>query len=232
MGRENASGWERARTAFIVGGIVLFLALTALAALGASQDASEPMPAWLRNVRVGADVFQKVATPLAVIVGGLFAYYKLIVERTHASRIQPAIDYEVSQQDDRIFLKTLVSGINIGNSKVPVTSEYCGVRFYTRRALEDQWWLMHAERVFEAQEWFEPGETLGESVWFEIYKADWVAIKIDLYVARSENLGWYASDLVSLVSLNDNQDYAAPTEAIEARSANPIAWLRGRLGLG
>jgi hypothetical protein len=231
MKREKASGWKRAKATFIVGGVVLFLVLTALAVLGAFQDVSEPMPAWLRNVQAGAGIFQKIATPLAIIVGGLFAYYKLVVERTHASRVQPSIDYEVEQQGDRIFLKASVSGTNIGNSKVPVSSEYCGVRFYARRALEDHWWLMHAERVFEAQEWFEPGETLGESIWFELYKAEWVAIKIDLYIARSEDLGWYASDLVSLVSLNDNRDQGTQAKALEARSESPIAWVRERLGL-
>jgi hypothetical protein len=123
-------------------------------------------------------------------------------------------------------LKASVSSTNIGNSKVSVTSEYYGVRFYTRRAFDDRWWLMQAERVFEAQEWFEPGETLGESVWFEFYTADWVAIKIDTYIARSEDAGWYASDLVSLVSLNDNQDQGTRAEALKARSASPIAWLR------
>lgn len=179
----------------------------------------------------GADIFQKIATPLAVIVGGLFAYYKLIVERTHASRIQPAIDYEAAQRGSRIFLKASVSGTNIGNSKAPVASEYCGVRFYTRRANDDRWWLQKAERVFEAQGWFEPGETLGEPVWLEIYKADWVAIKIDLYVAKSESLGWYASELVNLMSMNDNQVQEAQSEPLEAQSANPVSWLRERLGL-
>jgi hypothetical protein len=233
MEPREAGGWEKARTTFVVGGVVLVLILVALAVVGAFQEPSAPTPAWLRNVQVGADIFQKLATPLAIVVGGLFAYYKLVVERTHASRIQPAIDYEVGQQDDRIFLKASVSGTNIGNSKVSVASEYCGVRFYTRRAFDDGWWLMQAERVFEAQEWFEPGETLGESVWFELYKADWVVIKIDLYIARSEDAGWYASNLVSLVSLDDNQNKGTRAQALEdARSAGPIAWLRERLRVG
>lgn len=218
-------------TAFIGGAVVLFLTLFVLAVLGGFQDASGSIPAWLRNVQVGADIFQKIATPLAIIVGGLFAYYKLVVERTHASRIQPAIDYEVAQKDDRIFLKASVSGMNIGNSAVTVASEYCGVRFYTRRVQEERWWLQQAEPIFEAQDWFEPGETLGEPIWFEIYKADWVAVKIDLYIAKSENLGWYAGELVNLVSMNDNQGQGVWTESPEAQSASLISWLRERLGL-
>lgn len=225
------NGWETTKTAFIGGAVVLFLTLFVLAVLGGFQDASGPIPAWLRNVQVGADIFQKIATPLAIIVGGLFAYYKLVVERTHASRIQPAIDYEVAQKDDRIFLKASVSGMNIGNSAVTVASEYCGVRFYTRRVQEERWWLQQAEPIFEAQDWFEPGETLGEPIWFEIYKADWVAVKIDLYIAKSENLGWYAGELVNLVSMNDNQGQGVWTESPEAQSASLISWLRERLGL-
>ena len=230
MESEKVNGWERAKTAFVIGASVFFLILFVLAVLGIFQDSSEPMPAWLRNIQVGADIFQKIATPLAIVVGGLFAYYKLVVERKHASRIQPTIDYEVAQKDDRIFLKASVSGTNIGNSKVPVALDYCGVRFYTRRIQEDRWWLQQAEPIFEAQGWFEPGETLGEPVWFEIYKADWVAVKIDLYIAKSENLGWYASELVNLVSMNDNQRQGVRTGSPEAHSASPISWLRERLG--
>lgn len=231
MESEKANEWETAKTVFIVGTVVFFLILLVLAVLGGFQDGSEPMPAWLRNIQVGADIFQKIATPIAIIVGGLFAYYKLVVERTHASRIQPAIDYEVAQKDDRIFLKASVSGTNIGNAAVPIASEYCGVRFYTRRVQEDRWWLQQAEPIFEAQGWFEPGETLGEPVWFEIYKADWVAVKIDLYIAKSEDLGWYAGELVNLVSVNDNQGQGVWTEPPEAQLASPISWLRERLGL-
>lgn len=105
------------------------------------------------------------------------------------------------------------------------------MRFYTRRIQEDRWWIQQAERVFEAQDWFEPGETLGEPVWFEICKSDWVAVKIDLYIAESENIGWYASELVNLMSLNDNQSQGVQVEPLEAWSASPISWLRERLGL-
>lgn len=231
MDSEELKIWKRAKIAFVIGGLFLFLCFVALAIIGTLQKPSEQTPAWLTNIQVGADVFQKIATPLAIIVGGLFAYYKLVVERTHASRIQPAINYEVAQKDDRIFLKASVYGTNIGNSAVSVAPDYCGVRFYTRRVHADSWWLQQAEPIFETQEWFEPGETLGEPVWFEIYKSDWVAIKIDLYIAKSETFGWYASELVNLMAMGNNQSQGEKSVPRDTQAASLASRLRERLGL-
>lgn len=57
------------------------------------------------------------------------------------------------------------------------------------------------------------------------------ARRIDLYVAESEDLGWYAGELVNLMALDDNQGQGAQTEAPEARSASPIGRLLERMGL-
>lgn len=221
-----------------VAGVVVLISLLILAAAGLGAPSAQALPLWLRNVQAGADIYQKVATPTALIVGGLFALYRLDMEknrqekeRTYASRLQPAIEYEVGQVGDRVFLKASVSCSNIGNTRVDIASAFSGVQFYTRRSFDSTWWLQEVTGgVFEAQGWLEPGESIGQPVWFEIYKSDWIAIKIDFYAASSETSGWLASDICNLSTLDDNSTQGAHVEESTEPQRGFLSRIRKRVG--
>jgi hypothetical protein len=197
--KERALGHLTVAVAVIGSVVVLAIFFVFPGILGVGYEASQGVPLWLRNVQAGADVFQKMATGGGVIVGGLFAYFRFFKERTHASNIQPTISYSMAREEDVIYLRVSASATNIGQSKVDINREFSALRVATRKYGEDGWTLQRIEGVLAEQAWIEPNETVGEPIWVEMYKADNVAIRLDLYVAESEKLAWIASEIISLV---------------------------------
>lgn len=149
------------------------------------------LPLWVQLLDVGAT--------LVILIGGtVFACYKFFAERTHAKRVQVGVDYEMAQVGGEMRVSFSISAENIGLTRVKVAPEYCGMRIYTRRNRNDQWWLQQADPVFQDEQWIEPTETIEDSVWFELYRSDWVAIKADLYVASKHNKGWVVNKVINL----------------------------------
>lgn len=77
----------RALLAVATVGIAVALALIVL--LGVI-DPQEQAFVWLENMRVGADIFQKVATAIALVIGGIFAWHRFI-RGERDPRLQPTV---------------------------------------------------------------------------------------------------------------------------------------------
>jgi len=60
----------------------------------------------------------------------------------------------------------------------------------------------------------EPDETIGEPVWVEIPDRGKVALRLDLYVAESEESGWLAREVVNLVEELDNTQEDTQTDML------------------
>ena len=168
----------------------------------------------MQRIDTGARVFQASATGLAFNIGGIFAYYRFVKERTHASRLQPTISTVVARRDGTIYLRATASVQNIGQAKVELAHEYIGLRFLTRTHGSDGWFLDRTATVFEEQDSLEPDETIGEPVWVEIPDRGKVALRLDLYVAESEESGWLAREVVNLVEELDNTQEDTQTDML------------------
>jgi hypothetical protein len=184
--------------------VFLYFALI-LGVLGLGQNQANEVPLWFRNIETWAGIFQALITSLAIIVGGIVTYYRFFKERTHASTIQPSISYSMAREGGIIYLQVSASATNIGQSKVDINHDFTALRVSTRRRGDEGWTWQHTYDVLTQQGWVEPGETVGEPVWVEIGRADNVAVRLDLYIAEGEKVGWIASEVVNLVSGGNNE---------------------------
>lgn len=191
--------------------IAIWLFLVIPGVFGVGYPSSWEVPLWLRNVQTGADIFQKLVTALAIPVGATWAYFRFFKERTYASRLQPTISGTVARRDGTIYLRAATNVKNIGQSRVVLDHEYIGLRVLTRTAGVGEWDLYRTEDVFKEQPHVESGVTIGEPVRVEMPEGEKVALRLDLYVAESEKVGWLAREVVNLVAEVDNkQDSAQP----------------------
>jgi hypothetical protein len=201
-------------TTAVVCVVSLLVYYAILLLVGAPHASIDGVPLWLQRVDTGARIFQASATGLAFIIGGIFAYYRFIKERTHASRLQPTSSTDVASADGTIYLRVMASVQNIGQAKVELAHEYTGLRILTRTHGSEGWFLDHTATVFEEQDSLEPDETIGEPVWVEIPDNGKVALRLDLYVAESEDTGWLAREVVNLVKELDNTQGSSKTDTL------------------
>lgn len=213
--------------------VAIWLFLVFPGVFGIGNPPSWEVPLWLRNVQAGADVFQKLVTALAIAVGGIWAYFRFFKERTYASRLQPTISGTVARRDGIIYLRAATNVKNIGQSRVVLNHEYIGLRVLTRTAGASKWDLYRTEDVFTEQPHVESGVTIGEPVWVEMPEKDKVALRLDLYVAESEKVGWLAREVVNLVAEVDNEQESGepgPLAEQSERQADVFTRLRERIG--
>lgn len=76
--------------------------------------AKENSPAWLAGVETASGVFASTVTGLALIFGGLFAYYKFFKEETYSERLQVGIEASAELAEDVLYVNAIVSAENKG----------------------------------------------------------------------------------------------------------------------
>jgi len=217
--------------AAVVCGIVataLFLVVPGI--LGLGYPSSSELPLWLRNAQAGADIFQNLITALAIPIGAIWAYFRFFKERTYASRLQPTISGTVARRGGRIYLRASASVKNIGQSRVVLSHDYIGLRVLTRTSGVGNWTLYRTEDVFKEQPYVESGVTIGEPVWVEMSEQGKVALRLDLYVAESETVGWLAREVVNLVAEVDNRQESAQPDLPTNQQTDVLTRLKERIG--
>lgn len=189
--------------------------------LGSGVFQESNIPLWLRSVETTANIFQSTATGLAFIVGGLFAYYRFFKEETHSERLQPTVSAAVSRKDDKIFIRSTAEMTNNGLTSIWIDMGLTRVGVSTRKAGIYGWNPYIVEEVFTGSDHVRPGETVGDQVWMEIPDDDYVALQIELRIAKVQEeeerkeeriLGWIARDIVDLIQEpGNNKDTSAAT---------------------
>ena len=113
-------------------------------------------------------IVDTVCKIVALLLGGLFAYWKFFMGRTFHPRLEPAITATARTQDDQIFLKVSCKLKNVGLSSIDLDSELSVIRVFlqdlapTTGLGEVQWRIESdlAVDVFQSHDWIEGGETL------------------------------------------------------------------------
>jgi hypothetical protein len=127
-----------------------------------SVDGSDPTV--LENLETLASVLQAIVTSVAIAVGGIWAYYRFVKERTYRPRLAVTIGARLSStHGGRSVLATRVAVKNIGASNVELVRRGTGLRISTA-LLPDQdfsevgWESKRVFSVFAEHEWIEPNE--------------------------------------------------------------------------
>ena len=117
-------------------------------------------------------------TGLAVIIGGIWAYFKFVKGRTFRPRLEVDMSGQWRKVDGQQLLQARIMVKNIGASKVTLRQEGTGLRISLPAAHQPappapvEW---EGQRVFEILKehaWIEPGETVSDDLLLDLGSAD------------------------------------------------------------
>jgi hypothetical protein len=189
-------------------GLINF-APSALALIQQGEQNVAP-PLWLTVAQTWAEIIWRGATVLAIVAGGLFAYYKFWRGREFAKRIEPTLAARTATRSDgMLYLRAEASVKNIGLSKVSIDhASTCITVELLRRGTVDWEELESVFRVFQGQDTLEPNEVVGGQFLIPIPDGNYLAAKLYLNFFATGHNAWRAarraSSLVDLAESADN----------------------------
>jgi hypothetical protein len=123
----------------------------------------------IMDIGIALDHLEKIFTILAIIVGGIWAYFNFFKSRLYRIRLEPGISGELIQKDEKRFIKVKLSLKNAGVSVVNIQPEGTGFRLnalYAKGALSPKKAIpktrIKTYPIFPHHKWVESNETIHE----------------------------------------------------------------------
>lgn len=116
------------------------------------------------------DIFGTLVTTVAVVVGGIWAYFKFIKGRTYRPHVEVAQSGAWLGSNGSLGFKATVTLKNIGAAKVELRQKGTGLRISRLAATqpeppsESSWDSLGVFKIFTNHEWIEPGETISDDL--------------------------------------------------------------------
>lgn len=157
--------------------------------IGAALGSQDVLGLTLDQVQKIADIVQKAFTVLAVVIGGIWAYFKFFRGRT----FRPRLDLQVTGQLTRdrsgdMYLIATAALKNIGLTDIRIRHEGSGLVVSTSTKdsntedgliISKEWEEEIAVDVFEQHQWVEPNEPIKEEQLFVISQEETETTGID-----------------------------------------------------
>jgi hypothetical protein len=135
----------------------------------------------------------------AVIVGGIWAYYKFFRGRTFRPRLELAISGRASEAKGHTNVLIAVQLKNVGLSKVAISQEGSAIRVFasdpTKTDGVAEWQRAITVGVFEKHGWIEPGETITDQALISVAGIGHMAVKLELRLVGN-HIEWNALSIV------------------------------------
>jgi hypothetical protein len=156
------------------------------------------------------DQLDKLTKILAILVGGVAAYYKFFKGRVHVSRLELKVSGSVICKDNVSYLFTTACIKNIGLSKVNINHDDSSLRITSCKPLVNvagaqmvDWRDPSTFNVFEDDPWIEPGETVEEKYLIVIpgCKQEHFAYRLQLLIV-SGNTYWQVNGIAQWQAAN------------------------------
>jgi hypothetical protein len=114
------------------------------------------------------DIADKLVGILAILVGGLFAYFKFFKERVYRPRLEPQVSAELLGDPRQRFLRVVGGVKNTGLAKVNIDLEPSCLRIFgaerlPERADEPEWTRIATLDISDRHEWVESQEMLRQT---------------------------------------------------------------------
>ncbi len=160
---------------------------------------------------------QSIFTIAAIIVGGLWGYFKFFHGRTFKERLEVSVGASQAKSEGVAFLDVTIMVRNVGLSKVPLVDEGAGLRVlacvdWVAQSVETaalaEWEWVATESIMRDHDWIEPGETVTDNLVFKLPAQLIGPMRLELVVA-SKTLMWVAST----VSPQEGEGHDGRTEA-------------------
>jgi hypothetical protein len=159
----------------------------------------------MQELETAARIFQGFLTPILIIIGGIFAWWKFIRQGRHDPRLQPTVTGTATIRKGTAYVVATVTAANTGQVDVVLDLEPSGLSILTRK--QGQGWhdtgLVYG--VFPGQEKAQPGAELEDQIWIELPYQGEVAVALELTIAghaagREEIQTWLTVEIVSLIN--------------------------------
>lgn len=116
-----------------------------------------------------------IVTSSAVIVGGIWAYFKFVRGRTFANRAELNVSISFERADARLHLSAIFTLKNTGQSRIPLNSKMKAARLFgmvdsqeSDGPAETRWERIKTTPIFEQHEWLEAYETVTDTVVYRL----------------------------------------------------------------
>ena len=154
-------------------------------------------------------VLESIATTIALIIGGIWAYFNFFKGRAYHHRLEPKIMCKTFKRDGAYYLLTISQLTNVGLSRVDIEQKGSGLRILNykpeaaRRMLgEDAGWQhLVTYPVFTKHKWIESKETIEDPFLIELRDSSAVASKLELRIVSTKKLNWATSTIVEVQSV-------------------------------
>ena len=115
-----------------------------------------------------------IVTSSAVIVGGIWAYFKFIRGRTFARRAELDVSPSIATADGNDYLAVTINLKNTGLSKLPLNSNMKIMRIF--RMINDsdsaaglvEWERISTMRILDQHDWVESQETVADTLIYRV----------------------------------------------------------------
>jgi hypothetical protein len=145
---------------------------------------------------------ESVLTSLAIIVGGIWAYFHYFRGRVYKSRLELNVAASLKAQSTADYILVKVALKNVGLSKVDLSQEGTAIQILACRPLSNLSFISSAKieetatfQVFENHRWIESGELITERHLFAAPKNYSPAYTVKLRVV-ARKVSWTANDIV------------------------------------
>jgi hypothetical protein len=128
----------------------------------------------LSNINTIVDTISKAVTAIAVIIGGIWAYFKFVRGRTYRPRLEVDTAGKWWLMNEKWLLQARVIVKNVGASKVVLPQKGTGLRVSV--PADDQppppartvWAKKKVFVILKDHEWIESGETISDDLLLEL----------------------------------------------------------------
>ena len=166
-----------------------------------------------------ADAVASLAQASAIVLGGLWAYFKFIRGRTFAHRLEVAVEASRIANAARPAIKVTASLKNVGLTKLPL--RVARVTVFAIRPNDDdvEESELEKQRVFADHEWLEAEERITDEMLFLVPdNSDLLGVRVTCEAIegrrwRKGGLGW-AATTVTAVGESTPQIDERPTASI------------------
>jgi hypothetical protein len=138
---------------------------------------------------------------LAIILGGVWAYFKFVAGRTFRARLEPTINGKAVKHKNFTYLYLSATVKNVGLSKVMIDQDGSGLRVWislegwSKEVMAADWKHLGTFPIFKEHAWIEPGEVISDEQMIVVPDKNPISFKLELRISNRK-FSWTGTGLV------------------------------------
>jgi hypothetical protein len=172
----------------------------------ASAELSTTATSGLDNVKTVVDILQALITSAAVVIGGIWAYFKFAQGRTFRPRIEVAMSGQWRDVGESKLLHARIRVKNIGLSRITLIQKGTGLRVslmaenQSASPARSSWLDGKVYKILDKHAWIEPGETVSDELLLNLGVSKFQPTMLEarlVWYRRRSNITVFAKEIIS-----------------------------------